>query len=150
MGAHSTVRRTPGGVGGSVRRLLTLAPCPVEGCPAGVAHSRFRPPRPIARSDVAEMLTSLWAVSLPVTGTSPFTRALANPAPTSFSSGHFTFETAPVRPPGHRAKPLYTGMTAHPAHFRPLPQEGGRVRPLKGGMVSRLTAPHTRWQSDRQ
>ncbi len=35
MGAHSTVRRTPGSVGGSIRRLLTLAPCPVEGCPAG-------------------------------------------------------------------------------------------------------------------
>ena len=35
MGAHSTVRRTLGSVGGSIRRLLTLAPCPVEGCPAG-------------------------------------------------------------------------------------------------------------------
>ena len=35
MGAHSTVRRTLGSDGGSIRRLLTLAPCPVEGCPAG-------------------------------------------------------------------------------------------------------------------
>ena len=35
MGAISTVRRTLCSVGGNIRRLLTLALCPVEGCPAG-------------------------------------------------------------------------------------------------------------------
>ena len=136
---------------GSIRRLLTPSPMSRRGLSSrGLPHPRFRPPRPIARSDVAEMPTSLWAVSLSVTGASPFTRVLANPAPTSLFSGHFTFETAPVRPTGRRPKSLYTGMTAHPAHFRPLPQRGGRVRHPKCGMVSRLIAPHTRWQSDRQ
>ena len=47
MGAHSTVRRTPGSVGGSIRRLLTPAPCPVEGCPAGGGA----PPIPASTSD---------------------------------------------------------------------------------------------------
>ena len=47
MGVHSTVRRTLGSVGGSVRRLLTLAPCPVEGCPAGGGAS----PIPASTSD---------------------------------------------------------------------------------------------------
>ena len=148
MGAQSTDQRTLGRAGGRARRIRRLASCPGEDCPVGAAYPGFRPPRPIARSDVAEMPASLWAVSLSVTGASPFTKVLATTAPTTLFCGHFTFKTAPVRPPGRRPKSLYTGMTVHPVNLRPWPQKGGLARPPKCGMVSPLTAPHTRLQSD--
>ena len=148
VGDLSTVRRTLGRVGEQTGRLIPLAPCPVEGCPVGVAYPGFRLPRQITCSDAAEMPTSLWAVTLSVTGTNPFIKALATPTPTSPFSAYFTLEMAPGGPPGHRRKSLYTGMTVDPVHFRSLPQKGGRASPPIKGMVFRPTAPHTRWASD--
>ena len=147
VGAQSTVQRS---FSGAREQLMPLAPCPVEGCPVGVAH----PPIPLSMPDCSLRFSRDLAASplafLHSFGTGLFAKVLATTALTPSFWACFTLETAPDLDSSNSRKSLYTGMTADPAHFRPLPQKGGRASPPKCGMVSRLTAPHTRRQSDRQ
>ena len=150
MGTQLTVRQTPGRAGGQAGRLMSMAPCPVEGCPVGAHTPGFGPLHQFARSECRRNSppARLYFSNRP--GTSPFIKVLATTAPIPPISACFTFKPAPGLYSYNRRQSLYTGMTADPAHFRPLPQKGGRARPPICGMVCRLSAPHTRWQSDRQ
>ena len=112
MGSHQPTGRTIG----RTRRILTLAPCPVEGYPIGDCTPRTRP---------STSTCSLRCSPKPhldfsnCPGTGSFAKVLATTAQTSLFPAYFTLETAPDLDFSNSRKSLYTGMTAKRPPKRP-------------------------------
>ena len=150
VGIPSTVRRTLGRVGGRTRRLLPLAPCPVEGCPIGSCT----PLNPASTSNCSLRCSPnprLPFLQLrPIFRNQPIHKLLAKTAPTSLFSCHFQVQNSP--------RLVFWELTQIPVHgydttsgpFPPMPQKGGRARPPIYGMVSRPTTPQTPRQANRR
>ena len=144
MGAQSTIRRTPGGAREQTRRLIPLAPCPVEDCSVGGCTPRL----PASPSNCS--LRCSWELAarplafLYFFGTGSFTKVLATTALTPSSWACFTLETAPHLDSSNKHKSLYTGMTVHPAHSCPFATKGRtRVSSLLRHGVPTHGSPHS-------
>ena len=95
MGVPSTARRILGRAGGRTRRLIPLAPCPVEGCPIGSCT----PPIPASTSNCSLRCSpnpQLPFLELrPIFRNQPIHKLLAKTAPTSLFSCHFQVQNSP-------------------------------------------------------
>ena len=132
------------------RRLIPLAPCPVEGCPIGSCT----PPIPASTSNCSLRCSPnprLPFLELrPIFRNQPIHKLLAKTAPTSLFSRHFQVQNSP--------RLVFRELTQIPVHgydttsgpFPPMPQKGGLARPPIYGMVSRPTTSQTRRQANRQ
>ena len=95
VGVPSTARRILGGAGGRTRRLIPLAPCPVEGCPIGSC----RPPIPASTSNCSLRCSPNPQLPFlqprPIFRNRPIHKLLAKTAPTSLFSCHFQVQNSP-------------------------------------------------------
>ena len=150
VGVPSTARRILGRAGGRTRRLIPLAPCPVEGCPIGSCT----PPIPASTSNCSLRCSPNPQLPFlqprPIFRNRPIHKLLAKTAPTSLFSCHFQVQNSP--------RLVFRELTQIPVHgydttsgpFPPMPQKGGLARPPIYGMVSRPTTPQTRRQANRR
>ena len=95
VGVPSTVRRSFSRAGGKARRLIPVAPCPVEGCPIGSCT----PPIPASTSNCSLRCSPnprLPFLQLrPIFRNQPIHKLLAKTAPTSLFSCHFQVQNSP-------------------------------------------------------
>ena len=94
VGVPSTVRRSFSRARGMARRLIPLAPCPVEGCPIGSCT----PPIPASTSNCSLRCSPnprLPFLQLrPIFRNQPIHKLLAKTAPTSLFSCHFQVQNS--------------------------------------------------------
>ena len=124
MGVPSTVRRSFSRAGGMVRRLIPLAPCPVEGCPI----ESCTPPIPASTSNYSLRCSPnprLPFLQLrPIFRNRPIHKLLAKTAPTSLFSCHFQVQNSP--------RLVFPALTPIPVHgydttsglFAPMSSKG--------------------------
>ena len=95
VGVPSTARRILGRAGGRTRRLIPLAPCPVEGCPIGSCT----PPIPASTSNCSLRCSPNPQLPFlqprPIFRNRPIHKLLAKTAPTSLFSCHFQVQNSP-------------------------------------------------------
>ena len=95
VGVPSTARRILGRAGGRTRRLIPLAPCPVEGCPIGSCT----PPIPASTSNCSLRCSPNPQLPFlqprPIFRNRPIQKLLAETAPASLFSCHFQVQNSP-------------------------------------------------------
>ena len=108
VGVPSTARRILGRAGGRTRRLIPLAPCPVEGCPIGSCT----PPIPASTSNCSLRCSPNPQLPFlqprPIFRNRPIHKLLAKTAPTSLFSCHFQVQNSP--------RLVFLALTPIPVH----------------------------------
>ena len=124
VGVPSTARRILGRAGGRTRRLIPLAPCPVEGCPIGSCT----PPIPASTSNCSLRCSPNPQLPFlqprPIFRNRPIHKLLAKTAPTSLFSCHFQVQNRP--------RLVFLALTPIPVHgydttsgpFAPMSSKG--------------------------